>query len=59
MAGYQIEFSKGAVKDYKRLPEQYKVLVKIAIEKLSGSKHLDIKPLKRWKGYIQSASGSI
>ena len=34
MAGYQIEFSKGAVKDYKGLPEQYKVLVKIAIEKL-------------------------
>lgn len=46
MAGYQIEFSKSALKNYKKLPEQYKILVNLALKKLSEDKHLDIKPIK-------------
>lgn len=46
MAGYQIEFSKSAVKDYSKLPEQYKTLVQLALKKLSDGSHVDVKPLK-------------
>jgi mRNA interferase RelE/StbE len=46
MAGYQVEFSKGAVKDYKKLPEQYKLLIDLALNKLSQGQSLDIKPIK-------------
>jgi len=46
MAKYQIEFSKGAVKDHRKLPEQYKVLVNMALKKLSEGQPLDIKSIK-------------
>ncbi len=45
MAGYQVEFSKGATKDYSRLPEQYKVLIDLALKKISQGQQLDIKPM--------------
>ncbi len=46
MARYQIDLSKEAAKNYTKLPEQYKVLVDMALKKLSEGQHLDIKPLK-------------
>lgn len=46
MAKYQIEFSKAAAKDYKRLPEQYKALVDLALKKLSEGEQVDIKPIR-------------
>lgn len=46
MARYSIEFSKSAAKDYQKLPEQYRILIQIAIQKLSEGKHIDVKQLK-------------
>ena len=46
MARYQIELSKEAAKNLSKLPEQYKVLVNMAIKKLSEGQPLDIKPIK-------------
>ena len=43
MDGYKIEFSRKAAKDYKRLPEDYKLLVDLALQKLSKGLPVDIK----------------
>ncbi|HTB32966.1 MAG TPA: type II toxin-antitoxin system RelE/ParE family toxin [Bacteroidia bacterium] len=59
MAKYQIEFSKGAVKDYKKLPEQYKVLVNIALKKLSEGEPLDIKAIKGEKNTYRIRVGKF
>lgn len=59
MEKYQIEFSKGAVKDYKKLPEQYKVLVNIALKKLSEGGPLDIKSIKGEKNTYRIRVGKF
>ncbi|OGL45001.1 MAG: hypothetical protein A2149_00005 [Candidatus Schekmanbacteria bacterium RBG_16_38_11] len=46
MGKYKIEFSKPAVKDYMKLPKDYKVLVDLALLKLSEGLPVDIKPLR-------------
>jgi len=46
MERHQVEFSKNAAKDYKRLPTHYKVLIDAALTKLSEGGNLDIKPIK-------------
>ncbi len=46
MAAHQIEFSRNAAKDYKRLPVHYKMLIDLALTKLSEGGNLDIKPMK-------------
>ncbi|MBI4823832.1 MAG: type II toxin-antitoxin system RelE/ParE family toxin [Nitrospirae bacterium] len=45
MERYKIEFSKGAAKDYKRLPKDYKTLVDLALSKLNKDLPVDIKPV--------------
>ena len=57
MAGFSVEFSKGAAKDFKRLPEQYKILIRNALQKLSDNKHLDIKPLRGEKDIFRIRIG--
>jgi mRNA interferase RelE/StbE len=42
---YKIEFSKKAAKDYSRLPENYKSLIDLALNKLSEGIPVDIKPV--------------
>lgn len=43
MGRFEIDFSKKAAKDYKRLPEDYKLLVDLALLKLSKGLPVDIK----------------
>ena len=57
MARYQIEFSKSAVKDYKHLPIHYKILIDIALDKLSKGGNLDIKPIKGEKNTFRIRVG--
>ncbi len=45
MGRFKIEFSKHAAKDYKKLPKDYKVLIDLALSKLSGGGQVDIKPV--------------
>lgn len=45
MGRFKVEFSKGAAKDYRRLPEDYKALVDLALLKLSEGLPTDIKPI--------------
>ena len=45
MGKFKVEFSKSAAKDYKRLPKDYKVLVDLALFKLTEGFPLDIKPI--------------
>lgn len=59
MATYQIEFAKGAVKNYRKLPEQYKVLVDIALQKLSEGQQVDIKPIKGEKDTYRMRVGKF
>jgi mRNA interferase RelE/StbE len=42
---FEIEFSKKAAKDYKKLPKDYKVLVDLTLHKLSEGLPIDIKPI--------------
>jgi mRNA interferase RelE/StbE len=42
---FKVEFSKGAVKDYKKLPKGYKILIDLALSKLSEGLPVDIKPI--------------
>ena len=58
MAAYQIEFSRNAAKDYKRLPTHYRALVDLALVKLSEGGHLDIKPLKGEKNTFRIRVGT-
>ena len=45
MGKYKIEFSKKAVKNYSRLPENYKSLITLALSKMSEGIPIDIKPV--------------
>lgn len=45
MGKFEVDFSKSAAKDYKRLPRNYKVLVDLALSKLSQGLPADIKPI--------------
>ncbi|MBI5184060.1 MAG: type II toxin-antitoxin system RelE/ParE family toxin [Nitrospinae bacterium] len=45
MGRFKIEFSKGAVKDYKKLPQNYKTLVDLVLSKLIEGLPVDIKPI--------------
>ena len=58
MAGYQIEFSTRAVKEYKRLPQNIKTFVDVALTKLSAGGNLDIKPLKGERNTYRIRVGS-
>ncbi|MDP3048163.1 MAG: type II toxin-antitoxin system RelE/ParE family toxin [Thermodesulfovibrionales bacterium] len=45
MARFEIEFSKSAAKDYKKLPKDYKVLIDLVLSKLTQGVPVDIKPI--------------
>lgn len=45
MARFEIEFSKSAAKDYKKLPKDYKVLIDLVLSKLTKGIPIDIKPV--------------
>ena len=45
MARFEIEFSKGAAKDYKKLPKDYKVLIDLVLSKLTKGIPIDMKPI--------------
>lgn len=45
MARFEIEFSRSAAKDYKKLPKDYKVLIDLVLSKLTKGIPIDIKPL--------------
>jgi mRNA interferase RelE/StbE len=45
MARFEIEFSKSAAKDYKKLPKDYKVLIDLILSKLTHGVPVDIKPV--------------
>ena len=42
MARFEIEFSKSAAKDYKKLPKDYKVLIDLVLSKLTNGIPTDI-----------------
>lgn len=46
MARFEIEFSKNAAKDYKKLPKDYKVLIDLVLSKLTHGVPVDIKPVE-------------
>ena len=45
MGRFEIEFSKKAVKDYKKLPKDYKSLVDFLLSKLTEGLPIDLKPV--------------
>ena len=45
MARFEIEFSKSAAKDYKKLPKDYKVLIDLVLSKLTKGIPTDITPI--------------
>jgi len=45
MERFEIEFSRTAVKNYKKLPGNYKVLVDLALSRLSEGLPVDLKPI--------------
>lgn len=45
MGKFEIELSKNAAKDYKKLPADYKTLVNLTLRKLSNRIPVDIKPI--------------
>jgi len=45
MARFEIEFSKSAAKDYRKLPKAYKVLIDLVLSKLTQGLPIDIKPI--------------
>lgn len=45
MARFEIEFSRRAARDYRKLPEHYKALVDVALSKLSKGLPTDMKPI--------------
>ena len=57
MAGYQVEFSRNAAKEYKHLPTHYKILIDIALTKLSEGRNLDIKTMKGEKNTFRIRVG--
>ena len=45
MARFEIEFSKSASKDYKKLPKDYKALIDLVLSRLTKGIPIDIKPI--------------
>jgi len=45
MARFEIEFSKSAAKDYKKLPKDYKALIDLVLSKLTKGIPTDITPI--------------
>jgi len=45
MERFEVEFSRNAVKNYKKLPGNYKTLVDLAILRLSEGLPVDLKPI--------------
>jgi len=45
MERFEVEFSRNAVKNYKKLPGNYKTLVDLAILRLSEALPVDLKPI--------------
>ena len=45
MGRYKVEFSRRAAKDYKKLPQNYKVLVDVALTRLSEGSALDVRSI--------------
>jgi mRNA interferase RelE/StbE len=43
---FEIEFSREAAKQYKKLPKEYKSLVGVALSRLSEGLGLDLKPVE-------------
>lgn len=46
MGRFEINFSREAAKQYKKLPKEYKSLVEIALFRLSEGLELDLKPVE-------------
>lgn len=46
MGRLEVEFSRQAAKQYKKLPKEYKTLVDAALAKLSEGLGLDLKPVE-------------
>jgi len=46
LGGFEIEFSREAAKQYKKLPKEYKSLVGVALSRLSEGLGLDLKPVE-------------
>jgi mRNA interferase RelE/StbE len=45
MARFEIEFSRSAAKNYKKLPKDYKALIDLVLSKLTHGLPVDIKPI--------------
>ena len=45
MERFEIEFSKSAAKEYKKLPKDYRVLIDLVLSKLTKGMPVDIKPV--------------
>jgi len=45
MARFEIEFSKSAAKDYRKLPKDYKALIDLVLSKITQGLPVDIKPI--------------
>ncbi|MBI5101305.1 MAG: type II toxin-antitoxin system RelE/ParE family toxin [Nitrospirae bacterium] len=45
MERFEIEFSRNAVKNYKKLPGNYKALVDLALSRLSEGLPVDLNPI--------------
>jgi mRNA interferase RelE/StbE len=43
---HKIEFTKNALKSYKKLPKEYKTLIDLSLSKLSEDLPVDIIPIK-------------
>ena len=49
MGKFEVEFSREAAKQYKKLPREYKSLVDIVLRRFSEGLELDLKPVKGQK----------
>ena len=49
MGKFEVEFSKEAAKQYKKLPRGYKSLIDIVLHRFSEGLELDLKPVKGQK----------
>jgi mRNA interferase RelE/StbE len=57
MARFEIEFSKSAAKDYKKLPKDYKILIDLVLSKLTKGIPVDIKPIVGEEGIYRIRVG--
>jgi mRNA interferase RelE/StbE len=54
---FEIEFSREAAKQYRKLPEEYRRLVQVVLFKLSESSKLDLKPIQGQKDVFRIRLG--